>query len=46
MLLQIKSKSPKMRNLHSCHCLQKFSKYEKATRTYGLLQEGFVSDIE
>ena len=22
-------RSPKMRNIHSCHCLQKFSKYEK-----------------
>ena len=25
-----------MRNLHRCHCLQKFSKYEKTTKTYRL----------
>ena len=24
-------KNPKMRNIHSCHCLQKFSKYEKTS---------------
>ena len=29
-------RSPKMKNLHRCHCLQKISKYEKATKTYRL----------
>ena len=29
-------RSPKMRNLHRCHCQQKFSKYEKTTKTYRL----------
>ena len=24
-------RNPKMRNIHSCHCLQKFSKYEKTS---------------
>ena len=26
-------RSPKMKNLHRCYCLQKFSKYEKTTKT-------------
>ena len=29
-------RSPKIRNLQMCHCMQKFSKYEKTTKTYGL----------
>ena len=33
-------RSPKMRNLHRCHCKQKFSKYEKTRKTYRLGSNG------
>ena len=33
-------RSPKMRNLHRCHCMQKFSKYEKTRKTYRLGSNG------
>ena len=33
-------RSPKMRNLHRCHWMQKFSKYEKTRKTYRLGSNG------
>ena len=32
-----------MRNLHRCHCLQKFSKYKKTTETCRLDSNGVPS---
>ena len=37
---------PKMKNLHRCHCLQKISKYEKATKTYRLGSNGTPLSIQ
>ena len=39
-------RSPKMKNLHRCHCLQKISKYEKATKTYRLGSNGTPLSIQ
>ena len=39
-------RSPKMKNLHRCHCLQKISKYEKATKTYRLGSNGTPLNIQ
>ena len=35
---------PKMRNLHRCHCMQKFSKNEKTRKTYPPVSRGLSGE--
>ena len=39
-------RNPKMRNIHSCHCLQKFSKYEKTSPSVFMRLKQSVSQYD